>query len=124
MELLEVCLSTTHFHVDKFFHQKDGTAMGNSLSHIVRNILMEHFEKLAFGSAQHKPTLWLRNVDDPFVVWRLQDFLSHLNSLSRPSSSLWKHSQTGRLPFLMFWSTGNPPILADIPISTATIRCM
>jgi hypothetical protein len=51
---------------------------------------MENFEKLALDSAQHKPSLWLRYVDDTFVVWprgpqRLQNFLSHLKSL-RPST--------------------------------------
>jgi hypothetical protein len=47
MELLEVYSRTTYFHVDdKFFQQKDGIALGSSLSLIV-NICMEHFEKLA-----------------------------------------------------------------------------
>jgi hypothetical protein len=47
-ELLEVCLKTTYFQVDdKFFQQKDGIGMGNSLSPIICNIFMEHFEKLA-----------------------------------------------------------------------------
>jgi hypothetical protein len=51
MELLEVCLRTTYFQVDdRFFQQKDGMAMGSSLSPIVSNIYMEHFEKLAVGS--------------------------------------------------------------------------
>ncbi|XP_023722356.1 uncharacterized protein LOC111872551 [Cryptotermes secundus] len=90
MELLEVCLSTTYFQVDdKFFQQKDGMDMGNSLSPIVSNIFMKHFEKLALDSAPYKPSLWLRYVDDTFVVWshspeRLQNFFDHLNSL-RPS---------------------------------------
>jgi hypothetical protein len=90
MELLEVCLKTTYFQVDDtFFQQKDGIAMGSSLSPIVSNIFMEHLERLALDSAQHKPSLWLRYVDATFVVCphdpeRLQDFLSHLNSL-RPS---------------------------------------
>jgi hypothetical protein len=87
MELLEVCLRTMYFQAgDKFFQQKDGMATGTSLSPVVSNIFMEHFEKLALDSAQHKPSLWLRYVDDTFVVWphrpsQLQDFLSHLNSL-------------------------------------------
>jgi hypothetical protein len=60
-----------------------------ALSPIVSNIFMEHLEKLALDSAQHKPSLWPRYVEDIFVVWphgpeRLQNFLSHLNSL-RPS---------------------------------------
>ena len=90
MELLEVCLRTTYFQVDdKFFQQKDGMAMENSLSPIVSNIFMEHFEKLALDSTPYKPSLWLRYVDDTFVVWphgpeRLQTFFDHLNSL-RPS---------------------------------------
>jgi hypothetical protein len=51
---------------------------------------MAHFEKLAFHSAQLKPSLWLLYVEDKFVVWpygpeQLHNFLSHLNSL-KPSS--------------------------------------
>jgi hypothetical protein len=53
---------------DKFFHQKDGVVMGSSLTFIVSNN-MGHFEKMALDSAQHKPFLWLRYVDDSFVVW-------------------------------------------------------
>jgi hypothetical protein len=71
---------------NKFFQQKDGMAMRNSLSPIVSNTFVEHFEKLALDSAQHKPSVWLRYVDDTFVVLphgseQLQDFLSHLSSL-------------------------------------------
>jgi hypothetical protein len=59
MELLEVCLRTTYFQVvNKFFQQKDGMAMGKSVSHIIGKIYMEHFEKLALDSPQHKPSLW------------------------------------------------------------------
>jgi hypothetical protein len=50
---------------------------------------MEYLEELALDSAQYKPSLWLRYVDDTFVDWphgpeQLQNFLNHLNSL-RPS---------------------------------------
>jgi hypothetical protein len=51
MGLLEVCLRTTYFQVDdKFFLQKDGMAMRSSLSPIISNIYMEHFEKLALDT--------------------------------------------------------------------------
>jgi hypothetical protein len=51
LELLEVCLKTTYFQVDnKFFQRKSGMTMGSSLSPIVSNIFMEHFEELAFDS--------------------------------------------------------------------------
>jgi hypothetical protein len=58
MELLQVCLRTTYFPMNKFFQQEDGMVMGSSLSPIVNNIYMEHFEKLTLYSAQHKPSLW------------------------------------------------------------------
>jgi hypothetical protein len=75
-----------YFHVDgRFFQHKDGMAKGISLSPVVSNIIMERFEKLALDSAQHKQSLWLRHVDDIFVILphgpeRSQNFLSHLNS--------------------------------------------
>jgi hypothetical protein len=54
MELMEVCLRTTYFQVeDKFFKQKGGMAMGSSLSPIVSNIFMEHFEKLTLDNTNH-----------------------------------------------------------------------
>jgi hypothetical protein len=90
MELLEVCLRNTYFQVgDKFFQQKYGMAMRSSPPPIISNLYMEHFKKLALNSALHKPSLWLRYVDDTLVVWphgpdRLQNFFSYLNSL-RPS---------------------------------------
>jgi hypothetical protein len=58
MELLEACLRTAYFQVDdKFFEQKDGVTTGGSLSPIVSNIYIKHFEKLALDSAQRKPSL-------------------------------------------------------------------
>jgi hypothetical protein len=76
VEMLEVCLRTTYFQVDdEFFQQKDGMAMESSLSPVVSNSY-----SLALDSALHKPSLWLRHVDDTFVVWphgheHLQDIL-------------------------------------------------
>jgi hypothetical protein len=59
-------------------------AMGSSLSPVVSNIFMEHFEKLALETGDLKPAVWLRYVDDTFVVWphgpsSLQEFLCHLS---------------------------------------------
>jgi hypothetical protein len=90
MELLEVCLRTTYFQVDdRFYQQKEGMAMGSSLSPVISNIYMEHFEQLALDSAQDKPSLWLRYVDDTFIVWphgaeMIWNFLNHPNRL-RPA---------------------------------------
>jgi hypothetical protein len=46
MELLKVCLRTMYPQVDvKFFQQKGGITMGNSLSPNVSKICMQHSEK-------------------------------------------------------------------------------
>jgi hypothetical protein len=55
MELLEVCLTTTYFQVDKFFQQKDGMSMGKGLSPVVSNIYMENFVELTLKTAAYRP---------------------------------------------------------------------
>jgi hypothetical protein len=58
-------------------------AMGNSLSPVVSNIFMEHFEEIALDATEYKPAEWLRYVDNTFMVW-LQQFFDHINSV-RPT---------------------------------------
>jgi hypothetical protein len=65
MELLDICLTTTYFQFDdKFYQQKEGMAMGNSLLLVVSNLFIENSEEAALDTADHKPTKWLRYVDD------------------------------------------------------------
>jgi hypothetical protein len=91
VELLDIYVATTYFQFeDKFYQQKEGMAMGNSVPPVVSNIYeMDHFEERALDTADHKPAKWLRNVDDTFMVWpqgpaKLQQFLHHLKSV-RPT---------------------------------------
>jgi hypothetical protein len=50
--------------------------MGNSLSPVVSNIFIEHFEEMALTMPDYKPAKWLRYMDNTFVVWRvIQEFL-------------------------------------------------
>jgi hypothetical protein len=106
MELPEVCLRTTYFQVDhKFLQQKDCKAMGSSLARIVSNYYMERSEKLPLDSAQHKPSLWLRYVEDIFVFWphgpeRLQNFLNHFNSLRPLIRFIIETESDSAIPFL------------------------
>lgn len=58
--------------------------MGGRLSAIIANIYMEDFENNALDLAEHKPTHWIRYVDDILAVWphgdeKLQNFLQFLN---------------------------------------------
>jgi hypothetical protein len=90
MKLLELCLETAYFQVDdRYYQQKEGMAMGSLLSPVFSNIFVEHFEKLALDTAEHTPALWLRYIEDTFVVWSgglasLQESFNHSNSL-RPT---------------------------------------
>ena len=59
--------------------------MGSPLSPVVANLFMEVFEERALVSAVLRPRLWLRYVDDTFVLWphstdELDTFQDHLNS--------------------------------------------
>ena len=58
--LLHLFLTSTYFMWNgRFYEQMEGAAMGNSLSPVVANIYMEHFEELALESAEFKPATWL-----------------------------------------------------------------
>jgi hypothetical protein len=106
MELLEVCLKTTYFQVhQKFFQQKDGMEMGNSLSSIVCELYMNHFEELALDSSPNRPSYWLRYVDDTFVIWphgpnTLQGFLQHLNGVRPAIQFTMEMEVNNSIPFL------------------------
>ena len=86
-QLVELWLKSTFFHQNgRFWEQKDGAAMGSTLSPIVANIFMESFEQDALQLAKNKPRLWVRYVDATFVIWQhgvdeLAPFQKHLNSL-------------------------------------------
>jgi hypothetical protein len=80
-------------------------AMGNSLSPVVSNIFMEHFEEIALYTADYKPAKWLRYVDDTFMVWqhgpaRLQQFLHHLNNVRPTIKFTMEVEANDTLPFL------------------------
>ena len=71
---------------------------------VVANIFMEEFENEALQKAGSKPRLWLRYVDETFVLWsqgrgQLEVFLSLLNG--RPRNIQFKKEETdSSIPFL------------------------
>ncbi|XP_071476521.1 uncharacterized protein [Diadema antillarum] len=105
-DLLLTCLNSTSFRWrDTHYKQQQGAAMGSPLSPIIANIYMEHFESHALATAQHKPSLWLRYVDDIFTIWphqadQLDDFLSHLNEQHSNISFTVETEHNHSLPFL------------------------
>ena len=79
--------------------------MGSPLSPVIANIYMEGFEEEALDTAADQPSMWLRYVDDTFVVWphgseKLKLFHSHLNSLRRSIQFTIEEEQDNHLLFL------------------------
>ena len=89
MEMLTFCVETTYFGMGSdIYQQEEGLAMGSPLSPVLANIYMEIFKEMALGSTSLKPSMWLRYVDDTFILWCHQEdvqlLLDHVNSI-RPS---------------------------------------
>lgn len=87
--------------------------MGSPLSPVAANLYMEHFEKMALDTAELKPTVWLRYVDDVWAVWphgaeTLGVFLQHLNSIHENIRFTMEMEVDGSLPFLDVMTTRKP----------------
>ena len=68
VELLKLCLESTDFvFKDNYYHQKFGCAMGNPVSTVIANLVMEHVEKRIFSS-DNSIRYWKRFVDDVWVL--------------------------------------------------------
>jgi hypothetical protein len=79
--------------------------MGKALSPVVSNIYMEHFEDLALKTAAHRPSLWLRYVDDTFVIWpqgpdRLQEIFCHIKGIRPTIQFTMETENNNKIPFL------------------------
>ena len=102
MEMLTFCVETTYFGMGS----EEGLAMGSPLSLVLANIYIEYFEEMALGSTTLKPSMWLRYVDDTFILWPHQEdvqiLLDHMNSIRHLYSSLWRKSKTTNYPSLIY----------------------
>ena len=78
--------------------------MGSPISPLIPNLFMEEFEVKALRSCPHPPTLWLRFVDDTFIIIKSkhsQPLLKHINSGDHYIQfTVEGPSQQGTLPFL------------------------
>lgn len=66
--MLSTCVNTTYFQIE-FYQQKFGMAMGSQLSPILSNVCTEVFKVRAIEVYDLKAKMWLRYVDDTFVMW-------------------------------------------------------
>jgi hypothetical protein len=85
-QLLHYVLTKNNFDFnDRHFLQVGGTAMGTKVAPSFANLFMADFEDKHVYNYPVQPTLWLRYIDDIFLIWKhpqedLEKFLDHLNS--------------------------------------------
>ena len=99
-------MNSTYFMFETdIYEQIDGAPIRSPLSPILADIYMEHFEQMAIETAQRQLSLWVRFVDDTFVIWshgrnEVNEFLTHLNSLRENIQFTMELEEDGKLPFL------------------------
>ena len=104
-DLLLTCVKSSSFRWrDKFFEQSAGASMGSPISPVLADV--EEFEQLVINILDHRPKVWLRYVDDTFIIWQrgqdnLQLFLEHLNALHSSIHLLWNKNVMATFRFLM-----------------------
>ena len=78
--------------------------MCSPISPLIANLFMEEFEVKALSSSPHPPILWLRFVDNTFVITKAehsQPLLQHINNQKTHIQFTFEEpSQQGTLPFL------------------------
>ena len=83
---------------------EEGLAMGLLLSLLLANIYMEYFEEMALRSPPLKPSLWLRYVNDKFILWLhqedVQTLVDYENSIRPAIQFTIEKEQDNRLSFL------------------------
>ena len=91
------------------------------ISPLIANISMEEFEVKTLSSFPHPPSLWLRFVDDTFVINKAehsQELLQHINNQDPHIQFTVEPTQQGSLPFLDTLITIQP----DNTLSTTVYR--
>lgn len=104
LNILEFCLHSTYFMFGgEIFSQIFGCAMGNPISTIVANLVMENLKRRIFSQHVADVLYWKRFVDDTWVIIKDSDvgkFFDFINQL-KPSISFTKEKENGekRIPF-------------------------
>lgn len=104
--LMNTCMQSSYLvWQGQIYKQMEGAPMGLSLSVVMANAYMEHFEKVAIQTAHLKPRIWRRFVDDTYVIWphgrdTLPAFLQHLNNISPSIKFTMEIEEDNQIPFL------------------------
>ena len=82
--------------------QIQGVAMGTKVAPTIANLVMGDFEHQHVYSYHLQPLIWLRLIDDNFMIWThgresLNDFIHHLNSVHPIIKFTYEISETSAI---------------------------
>ena len=103
--LANLVLTKNYFEFNKrIYRQIQGTAMGTRMASSYANIFMEYVEMQVIDISPKKPTLWLRFIDDIFMIWghgkqALEDFKYLANNI-HPTIKFSFNSSEQEIPFI------------------------
>ncbi|BHF75226.1 hypothetical protein SprV_0501832100 [Sparganum proliferum] len=83
------------------YEEVKGTPMGSPLSSLIAEAVLQRLEALAFD--HYRPRLWVRYVDDTFVIInrdRIGEFTQHPNSIFSDIQFTMEEEKDCQLPFL------------------------
>ena len=104
-KLLELILYKNVFRFNKFYIQKQGTAMGTKMAPAYANIFMGTLESRILSETNPSPTHWKRYIDDIFLVWTdtkesLEQFIKSIDGL-HPRINFTPKFSTDEITFLV-----------------------
>ena len=89
MNALDLCLNNTYLCFrKKFYRQIFGVAMGSPISVIVANLVMESIENKMLKDFASPPRIWLRYIDDTFVVLKKTEVVSFYKFINNIEESI------------------------------------
>ncbi len=100
LRLLALVLKCNNFEFNgDHYLQTNGVAMGSKVSPTVANLVMGNFEHQHVYPYRLQPSLWVRFIDDIYLVWlhglnTLLEFVEHLNSVHESLKFTLTHSTT------------------------------
>ena len=104
MNALDLFLDNTYLFFHKiFYRQIFGVAMGAPISVIVANLVMESIENKMLKDFASPPCMWLRCIDDTFVVLKkteLASFHKFINNIEDSIKFTVEQEVENAIPFL------------------------
>jgi len=105
VSMLRLVLYCNNFEFNgRHFLQTQGVAMGTRVAPTIANLVMGNFEHQYVYQYTLSPTIWLRYIDDNFMIWphgqdQLDLFINHLNT-SHPTIKFTYESSPESVTFL------------------------